>query len=186
MITHTPPKRIHTDDIANLQDVAQDIVAQLHNTDTTNLFNLTESINRRRPIIAWLDGNGNYHEHRAKVHIKTIPRSNHMLISGIQWIIDTYDGPTSIWYDVNTNDQTVSHNPTGYREHDIVIAYFDDGPFDHITLKTGATITYQWLCPASVLDIESPVNKHFIDVKTMNNTELTINIDTIASIIDEG
>lgn len=185
MITHTPSKRIHTTNIANLQDVTQNIVTQ-YNTGAIDRSDLIRSINRHRPLIAWLDINGNYHEHQAEVDIRTIPRANHMLISGIQWIIDAHDGPTSIWYDVNTNDQTVSHNPTGYREHDITIAYLDDGPFDHITLNNGTIITYQWLCPASVLGTESPLDKRFIDVKTMNNTELTINIDTIANIIDEG
>ena len=66
----------------------------------------------------------------------------------------------------------------------VAIAYLNDGPFSHITLTDNTTITYRWM--ESIKMLNYACAQKFLDIKTMNGMELTINIDQIRYIIDRG
>ena len=68
--------------------------------------------------------------------------------------------------------------------NNVAIAYLNDGPFSHITLTDNTTITYRWM--ESIKMLNYACAQKFLDIKTMNGMELTINIDQIRYIIDRG
>lgn len=173
MANHIPTRRVTEEDIKSL-DYIIDAIRELVHIDAYGDGEHTEAMSYlsmllvTKPIIGWCDDNGDYHE--APLIIKGDGNGN------------VYFNPTSFVIHISdSNAVAVEGQP-----QDAVIVKRANQHFDHIVLNNGNAITYKWLCPASVLRTESPLDEHFIDVKTMNNTELTININTIASIIDEG
>lgn len=173
MAEHIPTRRVTNEDIESLDDII-DAIRKLAHIDAYGDGKHTEAMSYlsmllvTKPIIGWCDEYGDYHE--APLVIKGDGKGN------------LYFNPTSFTIHISDNNAVAVEG----QPQDAVIIKCANQHFDHIVLNNGNAITYKWLCPASVLRTESALDEYFIDVKTMNNTELTININTIASIIDEG
>lgn len=173
MANHIPTRRVTNEDIESLDDVIDAVRELVHNDgyddgEHTDVMSYLSILLVAKPIIGWCDEYGDYHEE--PLTIKADNKGN------------IYFNPTSLVIHISDSDAVAVNG----QPQDAVIIKCANQHFDHIVLNNGNAITYKWLCPASVLRTESPLDEHFIDVKTMNNTELTININTIASIIDEG
>ncbi len=119
----------------------------------------------------------NYYERLATVQLITDKNHN---IQHVIW----HTTNCEIWYNVDVETNTIEQRMDGRYIHNVAIVYLDNGPFSHITLTDNTAITYRWM--ESIKMLNYACAQKFLDIKTMNGMELTINIDQIRYIIDRG
>lgn len=173
-------RAINGDDILDPIDVVKQIIKLCNASNKDNkvaVQHLINNLNQKRPLIAYCDEYDNYYERLATV--QEIIDKNHN-IQHVIWHTTNCD----IWYNVDAETNTIEQRMDGRCIHNVAIAYLDDGPFSHITLTGNTTITYRWM--ESIKMLNYACAQKFLDIKTMNGMELTINIDHIRYIIDRG
>ena len=173
-------RAINGDDILDPIDAVKQIIKLYNASDTDDKMavqHLINKLNRKRPLIAYCDAYDNYYERLATVQLITDKNHN---IQHVIW----HTTNCEIWYNVDVETNTIEQRMDGRYIHNVAIAYLDDGPFSHITLTDNTTITYRWM--ESIKMLNYACAQKFLDIKTMNGMELTINIDQIRYIIDRG